>query len=108
MKIPSITNYRQLLTNTKEVFYTDLFNDDIWGDNGCDIASVTIHTTGSFWNIHYVRVQDGIPYPFAQHVSIVIDEYEKELNDEQFYDYLTIHNLLNEFETYVNNTLGKK
>lgn len=100
MRVQELASYRNE-KNFSSPFYAELFCDDIWGDNGEDCASVTIHPTQEGWHLHYIRTQSGIPYPFAPHTSKIIDEYEKDVNDEQFYDYLLLHNLQEAFMDYI-------
>ena len=100
MRIQELASYRNE-KNFSSPCYAELCCDDIWGDNGEDCASVTIHPTKEGWHLHYIRTQSGIPYPFAPHTSKIVDEYEKDVNDEQFYDYLLLHNLQEAFMDYI-------
>ena len=100
MKLNDLTNAR-LQNHIKDIFIHDLFCDDIWGDNGEDCATVRIQPKQEYWHLHYTRTQSGIPYPFAQYTSIVIDNYEKQLNDDELVTFLTMHNLQNQFFHYI-------
>ena len=44
MRVQELASYRNE-KNFSSPFYAELFCDDIWGDNGEDCASVTIHPT---------------------------------------------------------------
>lgn len=54
MRIQELASYRNE-KNFSSPFYAELFCDDIWGDNGEDCASVTIHPTKEGWHLHYIR-----------------------------------------------------
>lgn len=98
MTLQELKEYRK---EKNTPFYAELFCDDIWGDNGEDCASITILPKEEGWYLHYIRTQSGIPYPFAAHTSKIIDEYEKVLQDEEFYDYLLLHGLQDTFFEYL-------
>ena len=99
MNIMDLTNAR-IHHKRQTPFITDLFCDDIWGDNGEDCATIHIQPSKDTWHLQYTRTQSGIPYPFAKHTSIVIDTYEKTLTDEQLFTYIMMHNLQDQFMHY--------
>lgn len=105
MKLQDVTTYRKKLTGSDFIFRADLFSKAIWGDMGEDCASITLTAQGDHWHVSYIRTQSGEPYPLADTVCNVIDSYEKELNDEQTFDFLSMHQLLQGFvldiQTYV-------
>ncbi len=100
MNINDLTNAR-IENHIKDIFIQDLFCDDIWGDNGEDCATIRIQPKQDHWLLQYTRTQSGIPYPFAQHTSIIIDCYEKLLNDDELFTYLTMHHLQEQFLHYI-------
>lgn len=81
-------------------FYTDLFSKPIWGDMGEDSASIYLSVIDNTWHLHFIRTQSGEPFPLSETVCNVIDEYEKDLNDEELYDFLMLHRKLIEFEEF--------
>lgn len=97
MKLQDITTYRNKLTDSSFMFRADLFNKAIWGDMGEDCASITLTAQKDHWHVSYIRTQSGEPYPLADTVCNVIDAYEKDLTDEQTYDFLSMHQLLQGF-----------
>lgn len=98
MTLQQLANYRQHFQEHKTSFYTDIFSKAIWGDMGEDCASVTITTHENIWHIHFIRTQSGEPYPLSDTVCNVIDEYEKDVCDEELYEFLAHHSILKEFE----------
>lgn len=83
-------------------FQAEIMNKAIWGDMGEDSAMITVTCpTKECWHYHFIRTQSGDPSPFDEFVCNVIDEYEKELSDEELYDLLALHTLLPDFEQYV-------
>lgn len=100
MNIHDLTNARKQC-KIQTIFIHDLFCDDIWGDNGEDCATIHIQPKEDAWHLQYVRTQSGIPYPFAQHTSILINRYEKLLSDEELFTYLTMHHLQEQFSHYI-------
>lgn len=105
MKLQDLTNYRIQLAESSFVFRSDLFSKPIWGDMGEDCASITLTPQKDHWHLSFIRTQSGEPYPLAQTVCNVIDSYEKTLSDEQAFDLLSMHQLLQGFvldiQTYV-------
>lgn len=84
--------------NSTFCFQAEVMNKAIWGDMGEDSAMITI-TPGAdnLWHLHFIRTQSGDPSPFDDYVCEVIDEYEKELNEDALFDLLTLHALLPDF-----------
>lgn len=69
---------------------------------GEDCASVSITSTKHNWHIHFVRTQTGEPLPLSETVCNIIDEYEKDVNDEELFEFLAHHNITKEFEDSIN------
>lgn len=101
MKQSDLTMYAKMLNNTTFAFHTDLFSKPIWGDMGEDCASITIRAHDNVWHLTYIRTQNGEPYPLAETVSNLIDSYEKEMDEDALYDYLSMHRLLQEFQSAI-------
>lgn len=82
-------------------FYTDLFSKPIWGDMGEDSASTYLSVMHNKWHLHFIRTQSGEPYPLSDTVCNVIDEYEKDLTDDEVFDFLMLHKKMKEFEEFM-------
>lgn len=104
MKLQDLTSYRKQLQNQSFTYRADLFSKAIWGDMGEDCASITLTIQGEQWHLQFIRTQSGEPYPLADTVCNVVDSYEKQLNDEQVFDLLSMHQLIHDFETSVKHT----
>lgn len=79
-------------------FHAEVLSRCIWGDMGEDSACVDIHVIEQGWSLHYIRTETGEPSAFDEFQCNVIDEYTKELQDEQLYEFLAHHALFPEFE----------
>lgn len=101
MLVKDLTQIRKHCSPTF-CFQAEIMNKAIWGDMGEDSAmiSVAVGIDGR-WHLHFIRTQSGDPSPFDDFVCNVIDEYEKELDDEALFDVLALHALLPEFELSV-------
>lgn len=100
MTLQELSTYRQQLLNIPFSFYTDIFTKAIWGDMGEDTASVTLTIQNDGWHIHFIRTQSGEPYLLSDTVCNIIDEYEKDLSDDELYEFLAHHGILQEFDNY--------
>ncbi|MEG0366382.1 MAG: hypothetical protein RR585_06075 [Coprobacillus sp.] len=87
-------------------FYTDLFSKPIWGDMGEDSASIYLSVVDDSWHLHFIRTQSGEPYPLSETVCNIIDEYEKDLTDDEVYDFLMLHKKTKEFEDFLNTKIN--
>lgn len=101
MTLQELSNYRYQLSDTSFSFFTDIFTKAIWGDMGEDTASVTLTLHSHHWHMHFIRTQSGEPYPLSDTVCNIIDEYEKDLSDEELYEFLAHHGILQEFMNYI-------
>lgn len=101
MTIQTIKDFKYKFINTNHSFFTDIFTKPIWGDMGEDTASITLTVLYNTWRLHFIRTQSGEPYPLSETVCNVIDEYEKDLTDEELYEFLAHHNIMKEFEDTV-------
>lgn len=93
--------YKDQFKSNGSTYYTDIFSKPIWGDMGEDSASIYLSVKNNTWHIHFIRTQSGEPYPLSDTVCNIIDEYEKDLTDDELYDYLMLHNKMKEFEEFV-------
>lgn len=100
MTITQLAIARINFISCNKPFFTDIFTKSIWGGMGEDIASITLTVIDNSWHLHFIRTQSGQPYPFSDTVCNVIDEYEKNLSDEELYEFLAHHSILNEFEWF--------
>lgn len=98
MDITKLTSYKYNYIKKKHSFFTDIFTKPIWGDMGEDTASITLTVIENTWHLHFIRTQSGEPYPLSETVCNVIDEYEKDLTDEEVFEFLAHHNIMKEFE----------
>lgn len=96
-----INDFKNKFIITNYAFFTDIFTKPIWGDMGEDTASITLTVVNDTWHLHFIRTQSGEPYPLSDTVCNVIDEYEKDLTDEELYEFLAHHNIMKEFEDTV-------
>lgn len=87
-------------------FYTDLFSKPIWGNMGEDSASIYLSVVHDSWHLHFIRTQSGEPYPLSETVCNIIDEYEKDLTDDEVYDFLMLHKKTKEFEDFLNTKIN--
>lgn len=101
MTIQTIKDFKYKFINANHSFFTDIFAKPIWGDMGEDTASITLTVLNNTWHLHFIRTQSGEPYPLSETVCNVIDEYEKDLTDEELYEFLAHHNIMKEFEDTV-------
>lgn len=101
MKLQELSTYRETLSSTHFIYRADLFNKAIWGDMGEDCASIQVCAEQDHWHLHFIRTQSGEPYPLADTVCNVVDEYEKDLNDEELFDLLSMHQLIQDFQTTI-------
>lgn len=101
MTLQKLKLYKIAFQEHAFTFFTDIFSKAIWGDMGEDCASVTISTTKDLWHIHFIRTQTGEPLPLSDTVCNVIDEYEKDLNNEELFEFLNHHNIMKEFENSI-------
>lgn len=92
-----LASYKQQLSKTFS-FQAEVFNKPIWGDMGEDSAQISVTTDKTHWHISFIRTQSGDPSPFDDFVCNVIDEYERDLNDDELFDMLALHALLADFE----------
>lgn len=106
MNLQTIKTYRCALNDRDFCFRAELFNKAIWGDMGEDSAAISLSVKNELWHVSYIRTQSGEPYPLAETVCNLVDTYEKDLNDEQVYDYLSMHRLLQDFEYSVTSYLS--
>ncbi|MEG0330424.1 MAG: hypothetical protein RR624_08330 [Longicatena sp.] len=90
--------FKQAFIKHQYSFFTDIFSKPIWGDMGEDCASITLDVVQGHWHLHFIRTQCGEPLPLSDTVCNVIDEYNKELSDDELYEFLMLHNILKEFE----------
>lgn len=95
--------YRELFIQHELAYYADIFNKAIWGDMGDDTASISIQATDSCWKLSFIRTQSGEPSAYSGFVCQVIDEYEKQFNDQEMHDYLIFHNLWQDFTIFMQN-----
>lgn len=100
MNLHDIRNYKKIMEQEERLYYTDLFTKAIWGDMGDDSASVEITVQEGEWFLHYIRTQSGEPYPLSPTVCNLIDEYTKCISDSELYDFLTLHQKLQEFASF--------
>lgn len=101
MNLQSLQIFHKNINNDFQ-FQAEIFNKAIWGDMGEDSAQITITIKDdTLWHLHFIRTQSGDPSPFDDFVCNVIDEYEKDLDDNSLYDVLTMHQLLIDFEKKV-------
>ena len=100
MQPQKLSELRKYFAETKLQFFTDLYTKAIWGDMGEDCASIYLSANREAWHLHFIRTQSGEPYPLSENVCNVIDEYEKELNYNEAYDLLMLHNKMKEFEDF--------
>lgn len=98
MTLQKLILYKTAFQKLELTFFTDIFSKAIWGDMGEDCASVTITASETLWHVHFIRTQTGEPLPLSETVCNVIDEYEKELDDEELFEFLAHHNITKEFE----------
>lgn len=103
MTVQELSNYRQNHADTAFHFFTDIFTKAIWGDMGEDTASITLTIQKNHWHLHFIRTQSGEPYPLSETVCNVIDEYEKDLSDEELYEFLAHHCIIQELENHMQN-----
>ena len=101
MKLQELSTYRKKLSSTDFIYRADLFSKAIWGDMGEDCASIHVSAQDDHWHLHFIRTQSGEPYPLADTVCNVIDEYEKDLDDEALFDLLSMHQLIQDFQTSI-------
>jgi len=101
MTIQTINDYKNKFIISNYSFFTDIFTKPIWGDMGEDTASITLTVMENTWHLHFIRTQSGEPYPLSDTVCNVIDEYEKDLTNEEVFEFLAHHNILKEFEDAV-------
>jgi len=101
MTIQTINDYKNKFISSNYSFFTDIFTKPIWGDMGEDTASITLSVMENTWHLHFIRTQSGEPYPLSNTVCNVIDEYEKDLTNEEVFEFLAHHNILKEFEDAV-------
>lgn len=101
MRIFQLKDYKNTFIEENISFYSDIFTKPIWGDMGEDTASITLTVIENTWHLHFIRTQSGEPYPLSDTVCNVIDEYEKDLTDEEVFEFLAHHNILKEFEDAV-------
>ena len=101
MTIQTINDFKNKFIIINYAFFTDIFTKPIWGDRGEDTASITLTVVNDTWHLHFIRTQSGEPYPLSDTVCNVIDEYEKDLTDEELYEFLAHHNIMKEFEDAV-------
>ena len=82
--------------------YTDLFCDDILNDTVVDCASIDLKATQEGWNIHYVRTQTGwFNFDQDEQETLLIDEYDKQMNHNELYMYIQLHGLQSDFEAFI-------
>lgn len=103
MTLQNLKAYRARFAQTNHIFYTDIFSKPIWGDMGEDSASITLTVKDDVWHMQYIRTQSGEPLPLSDTVCNVIDEYEKDLNDEELFEFLAHHGIQKEFSDSVEN-----
>lgn len=108
MKLQDLSAYRTTLSTTDFMYRADLFSKAIWGDMGEDCASIHVCAKQDHWHLHFIRTQSGEPYPLADTVCNVIDEYEKDMDDEALFDLLSMHQLLQDFQTSIQMCHTKK
>lgn len=96
-----LNKYKNAIQNDQ--FFTDLFSKPIWGDMGEDSASIYLSVVNDSWHLHFIRTQSGEPYPLSETVCNIIDEYEKDLTDDEVYDFLMLHKKTKEFEDFLTN-----
>lgn len=103
----TIQDLQQYHTSNKVdfAFVAEVFNKPIWGDMGEDSAQVTITIQVTSWHIHFIRTQSGESSPFDDFVCNVIDEYEKDMSDEELFDFLLLHRITSDFELYATSQL---
>ena len=92
MTIQTINDYKNKFIISNYSFFTDM---------GEDTASITLTVMENTWHLHFIRTQSGEPYPLSDTVCNVIDEYEKDLTNEEVFEFLAHHNILKEFEDAV-------
>lgn len=97
MNLQELSDLKITVEQEQILYYTDLFTKAIWGDMGDDTASVEITVQQGKWHLHYIRTQSGEPYPLSPTVCNLIDEYNKYMSDSELYDFLTLHQKLQEF-----------
>lgn len=98
MNVNDLRTYRNEEKKSNFIFRAELFNKAIWGDMGEDSAQISVSINNPYWHYSFIRTQSGDPSPFDDYVCNIIDQYEKDIDDEQFYDILAMHALLADFE----------
>lgn len=94
----TIAVFRKQLPNDF-IFQAEVFNKAIWGDMGEDSAQIALTIAQDTWHLAFIRTQSGEPSPFDDFVCNIIDQYEKNLLDDEVYDMLALHTLLADFES---------
>lgn len=99
MIVQDLKVYKQAFKKAGYTYHTDLFNKAIWGDMGEDSASIALSVKDDAWFLSYVRTQSGEPLPLGGYQNNLIDSYERVLDDDELFEFLTHHNLQKEFES---------
>lgn len=108
MTLEQLTNHHQQFLNKQLTFYAELFCDEIWCGLGEDCATISIQATPSAWLLHYIRTQNGVPCITSEYTSEVIDEYKKELSNDELYDFLTLHTISDTFDAFIDASITKE
>lgn len=100
MNLEQMQQAHTLMQEKNASFFATIFHIDLCNDMGEDDATVTITTQGNDFLVHYLRSESGV---FNDEFDCrIIDEYKKTMTCEQLLDYLVFHQLVMDFEGYLN------
>lgn len=98
MNYELIHDAQRIMKAKDTTFYAILFQKDICNEMGEEEASVIIKAKEDGFNLHYLRSEVGTFD--EEEVSRIVDEYEKFMTCDELLDFLSLHQLVYDFDCH--------